>query len=69
MNQGASFEDVVDRLRPRTVPLGYLFHTWKPGIIMSILYRLWHGRECCMCNSTSKRPIQYELECCVGLKI
>jgi len=24
--------DVIDRLRPRTVPSGYEFHTWTPGI-------------------------------------
>ena len=29
--QGASLEDAVDRLRSRTVPAGYNFHTWRPG--------------------------------------
>ena len=28
---GISMEDVVDRLRPRTVPTGYVFTNWKPG--------------------------------------
>ena len=27
--QGASMEDIVDRLRPRTVPPGYPYTTWK----------------------------------------
>ncbi len=30
-SQGATFEDVVDRLRPRTVPPGYLYNSWKAG--------------------------------------
>ena len=34
MNQGASFEDAVERLRPRTVPPGYSFHTWKSGMFV-----------------------------------
>lgn len=28
---GISFTDVVDRLRPRTVPPGYPYHNWNPG--------------------------------------
>ena len=24
-------KDIIDRLRPRTVPPGYEFHTWIPG--------------------------------------
>lgn len=28
---GATMEDAVDRLRSRTVPEGYVFHTWEPG--------------------------------------
>ena len=28
---GATLEDAVDRLRARTVPAGYEFHTWQPG--------------------------------------
>jgi len=42
---GATMQDVVDRLRPRTVPPGYVFHTWKAGkfpsfIIIICLYSL-----------------------------
>ena len=32
MEQGACMEDVVERLRPRTVPCGYAFHNWRTGI-------------------------------------
>ena len=28
---GATMEDIVDRLRPRTVSHGYVFHTWRAG--------------------------------------
>lgn len=31
LRQGATLEDAVDRLRARTVPAGYEFHTWQPG--------------------------------------
>ena len=31
MSQGASFADVVDRLRSRTVPPGYAYTPWKSG--------------------------------------
>ena len=31
LNHGATLEDAVDRLRPRTVPSGCTIHTWKPG--------------------------------------
>ena len=30
--EGAMEVDVIARLRERTVPHGYKFHTWKPGI-------------------------------------
>ena len=29
--QGISFQDIVQRLRPRTVPSGYAYHNWIPG--------------------------------------
>lgn len=29
--QGATPEDVIDRLRSRTVPPGYVPHAWSPG--------------------------------------
>ena len=29
--QEISMKDIVARLRPRTVPPGYSFHTWKAG--------------------------------------
>jgi len=29
--QGISMRDIVARLRPRTVPPGYPYHTWKTG--------------------------------------
>lgn len=28
---GLSIEDIISRLRPRTVPAGYSFHKWKSG--------------------------------------
>ena len=31
--KGVSLEDIISRLRPRTVPNGYPFHTWKQGRI------------------------------------
>ena len=36
MNKKASLEDVVVRLRPRTVPNGYEYHTWKAGTIVNL---------------------------------
>ena len=36
MNEKASLEDVVVRLRPRTVPNGYKYHTWKEGTIANL---------------------------------
>ena len=33
MNEKASLMDVVVRLRPRTVPSGYKYHTWKAGTL------------------------------------
>jgi len=32
--QEISKEDIFHRLRPRTVPPGYTFHTWKSGIYL-----------------------------------
>ena len=29
--QGVSIQDIVQRLRPRTVPSGYVFHNWRAG--------------------------------------
>lgn len=29
--EGANDEDVIVRLRERTVPSGYKYHTWQPG--------------------------------------
>ena len=29
--KGVSMTDIVSRLRTRTVPSGYPYHTWKPG--------------------------------------
>lgn len=31
MNLHLTMEDVVDRLRGRTVPNGYTYHNWKQG--------------------------------------
>jgi len=36
--QGISMKDIVDRLRPRTVPSGYTFHVWKEGIYDKACY-------------------------------
>ena len=30
--QGISMSDIIDRLRSRTVPQGYIPHSWNPGI-------------------------------------
>ena len=30
--QGIEWSDIIARLRPRTVPSGYTFSPWKPGI-------------------------------------
>lgn len=40
MKQSASFEDVIDRLRPHTVPSGYTYSTWKPGMFTAYVYVL-----------------------------
>ena len=28
---GVEWSDIISRLRPRTVPCGYVYSTWKPG--------------------------------------
>lgn len=30
--QGLDMKDILNRLRPQTVPAGYCYHPWKPGI-------------------------------------
>ena len=32
--QGLSWEDIISRLRSRTVPPGYPYHAWKPGTLL-----------------------------------
>lgn len=31
MRQGLNWKDIIQRLRPKTVPSGYVYHTWSPG--------------------------------------
>lgn len=31
--EGATEIDIITRLRQRTVPAGYAYHTWIPGIV------------------------------------
>ena len=31
MANGISWKDIIQRLRPRTVPSGYAYCTWHPG--------------------------------------
>ena len=33
---GLCYEDIIDRLRSRTVPQGYPIHSWKPGTVIII---------------------------------
>ena len=37
--QGLDWKDVLNRLRPRTVPPGYTYHPWKAGIANSFLVK------------------------------
>ena len=39
---GVSMEDAATRLRPRIVPPGYLFNTWKPGTNTYCVWTLLH---------------------------
>ena len=32
MRQGLNWKDIIQRLRPKTVPSGYVYHTWSPGV-------------------------------------
>lgn len=34
-SQGIEWSNVIARLRPRTVPSGYAFISWKPGMLYS----------------------------------
>jgi hypothetical protein len=34
--EGASDKDVIIRLRQRTVPDGYSYHTWIPGLLIAV---------------------------------
>ena len=49
MNEKVSLEDVVVRLRPRTVPNGYNYHTWKEGMVQLQIHRYYR-----MCITTGK---------------
>ena len=40
--QRATMEDVVDRLRCRRVPSGFVFNTWKPGMLL-VVFRFFNG--------------------------
>ena len=31
LRQGVQWSDIIQRLRPRTVPPGYIFTSWRPG--------------------------------------
>ena len=35
---GVEWSDIISRLRPRTVPCGYVYSTWKPGEHYNTLY-------------------------------
>ena len=37
--QGLDWKDILNRLRPRTVPPGYTYHPWKAGIASSFLVK------------------------------
>ena len=37
--QGLDWKDILNRLRPRTVPPGYTYHPWKSGIASSFLVK------------------------------
>lgn len=30
-------KDIIQRLRPRTVPPGHVYHTWSPGMYIRVL--------------------------------
>ena len=34
--QEIDFKDIVERLRPRTVPTGYTYHNWTPGMVANV---------------------------------
>lgn len=34
-----TWKDILKYLRPRTVPSGYKYHTWKPGLFKEIFSR------------------------------
>lgn len=38
LQMGLSMTDVVSRLRTRTVPKGYSYHMWKPGMYSNSYY-------------------------------
>ena len=37
---GVEWSDIISRLRPRTVPCGYVYSTWKPGEHYNIHYTI-----------------------------
>ena len=42
--ENLSWEDILSRLRPRTVPPGYTYHPWKQGMIhQSNSEIMWFG--------------------------
>ena len=36
MRQGLNWKDIIQRLRPKTVPSGYVYHTWSPGVCVCV---------------------------------
>ena len=53
-DEGCSEMDVIERLRLRTIPDGYHYHTWNYGIIMT-----------CTCTCTHVINMYYVYVCAV----
>ena len=54
MSEKTSLEDVVVRLRPRTVPNGYKYHTWKEGTIANNRKPLVYYYRICITTGKSE---------------
>ena len=56
--QGASFQDIIGRLRLRTVPVGYVSHTWHDGMPIIMIPKLSGIASTCVQERRRQRKIK-----------
>ena len=60
MRQGVNWKDIIQCLRPKTVPSGYVYHTWSPGVCVCVT----RARVCaCACVGVCRYVCMYMYVC------